>query len=76
MWPMIGQAQELEELICQTGADSDHPGPEVLLTLSPLETVPCHTGLGRSPGPLTASFPLDLSGWASEKAPKLAAIIS
>lgn len=42
---MAGQAQKVEELICQTGADSGHPRTEVCLPCPFLKQLPCHTGL-------------------------------
>lgn len=49
--PMTGQAQKVEELICQTGADDGHPRTEALLTLSLLEAIALSHRSGRCPGP-------------------------
>lgn len=57
---MIRQAREVEELThLPDRAMTVIPGPELLLTLSPLEAVACHTGLGGSPGPLPTAFQQD-----------------
>lgn len=57
---MIRQAREVEELThLPDRAMTVIPGPELLLTLSPLEAVACHTGLGGSPGPLPIAFQQD-----------------
>lgn len=69
--PMAGQAQKVEELICQTGADDGDPRTEDLLTLSLLEAIALSHRSGRRPGP---SQPHPSCG--SEEAPEPAAIIS
>lgn len=65
-----------EELPSLTGRGRSYQGPRFCILCPLLKQLPCHTGLGRSPGPLPAAFQQDLSGWESENVSRPAAVIS